>query len=38
VRLYRITPAGRKHLAAQVSSFEQMLAGISLVLGLGGAK
>ena len=36
VRLYRITPAGRKHLAAQVSSFEQMLAGISLVLGLGG--
>jgi transcriptional regulator len=38
VRLYRITPAGRKHLAAQVSSFEQMLAGISLVLGLEGAK
>jgi transcriptional regulator len=38
VRLYRITAAGRKHLAAQVSSFEQMLAGISLVLGLDGAK
>jgi transcriptional regulator len=32
VRIYRITPAGRKHLAAEVSSFEQMLAGIALVL------
>ncbi|MGH7460754.1 MAG: PadR family transcriptional regulator [Longimicrobiales bacterium] len=38
VRLYRITPAGRKHLAAEVSSFEQMLAGISLVMGLGGTR
>jgi PadR family transcriptional regulator PadR len=38
VRLYRITPAGRKHLAAEVSSFEQMLAGISLVLGLRGTR
>ena len=35
VRTYRITPAGRKHLAVQVSSFEQMLEGISLVLALG---
>ena len=32
VRIYRITAAGRKHLAAEVSSFEQMLAGIALVL------
>ena len=37
VRIYRITPAGRKHLAVQVSSFEQMLEGISLVLALGDA-
>jgi transcriptional regulator len=35
VRIYRITPAGRKHLTAQISSFEQMLAGIGLVLALG---
>jgi PadR family transcriptional regulator len=35
VRIYRITAAGRKHLAAQVSSFQQMLEGISLVLALG---
>ena len=33
VRIYSITAAGRKHLAAQVSSFEQMLEGISLVGG-----
>ena len=32
VRIYQITAAGRKHLAAEVSSFEQMLEGISLVL------
>jgi PadR family transcriptional regulator, regulatory protein PadR len=32
VRIYRITAAGRKHLAAEVSSFEQMLEGINLVL------
>jgi hypothetical protein len=38
VRLYRVIPAGRKYLAAQVASFEQMLAGMSLVLGLEGAK
>jgi PadR family transcriptional regulator PadR len=36
VRIYRITAAGRKHLAAEVSSFEQMLEGINLVL-TGGA-
>ena len=35
VRIYRITAAGRKHLAAEVSSFEQMLAGIALVLEMG---
>jgi transcriptional regulator len=38
VRIYRITAAGRKHLAAEVSSFEQMLEGISLVLALGEAQ
>jgi PadR family transcriptional regulator, regulatory protein PadR len=37
VRIYRITAAGRKHLAAEVSSFEQMLAGINLVLAGGDA-
>ena len=37
VRIYRITAAGRKHLAAEVSSFEQMLEGINLVLAGGGA-
>src|SRR5262245_6004630 len=35
VRVYRITPAGRKHLTAEMSSFERMLQGISLVLALG---
>jgi PadR family transcriptional regulator, regulatory protein PadR len=35
VRTYRITPAGSKHLTAEVSSFEQMLEGISRVLALG---
>jgi PadR family transcriptional regulator PadR len=35
VRIYQITPAGRKHLADQVSSFGQMLEGISLVLAFG---
>lgn len=35
VRTYRITPAGRKHLTAEVSRFEQMLAGIALVLATG---
>ncbi|MBO0723175.1 MAG: PadR family transcriptional regulator [Blastocatellia bacterium] len=37
VRIYRITAAGRKHLAAEVSSFEQMLEGIKLVLAGGNA-
>ena len=37
VRIYRITTAGRKHLAAEVSSFEQMLKGINLVLAGGDA-
>ena len=32
VRTYRITPAGIKHLEREVSSFEQMLRGINLVL------
>jgi len=32
VRTYRITPAGIKHLQREVSSFEQMLKGIHLVL------
>jgi PadR family transcriptional regulator, regulatory protein PadR len=34
VRTYRITPAGIKHLEREVSSFEQMFKGISLVLSL----
>jgi DNA-binding PadR family transcriptional regulator len=38
VRIYRITTAGRKHLAAEVSSFEQMLEGINLVLAGGAAR
>jgi PadR family transcriptional regulator, regulatory protein PadR len=37
VRIYRITPAGREHLTAEVSSYEQMLEGISRVLALGDA-
>lgn len=32
VRIYRLTPAGVKHLERQVSSFEQMLDGIARVL------
>jgi PadR family transcriptional regulator PadR len=32
VRVYRITPAGRKQLERTVSSFEQMLDGISQVM------
>lgn len=32
VRTYRITPAGKKHLEREVSSFEQMLEGITQVL------
>lgn len=32
IRLYKITPAGVKHLGQEVSRFEQMLEGINLVL------
>src|SRR3984957_17507841 len=32
VRTYRITPAGKKHLEREISSFERMLEGITLVL------
>src|SRR5947209_18856552 len=32
VRTYRITPAGKKHLEAEMSSFEQMLSAIAMVL------
>jgi PadR family transcriptional regulator, regulatory protein PadR len=32
IRTYRITPAGIRHLEREVSSFEQMLKGIHLVL------
>jgi PadR family transcriptional regulator PadR len=32
VRTYRITPAGMKHMEREVSSFERMLEGITLVL------
>lgn len=35
VRVYRLTAAGRRRLAHQVSSFEQMLEGITRVLALG---
>lgn len=35
VRIYRITRAGSRHLGHEVSSFERMLAGVSLVLALG---
>ena len=34
VRIYRLTPAGAKHLAREVSSFERMFQGINLVLSL----
>ena len=34
VRIYRITRAGVKHLASEVTSFERMLEGINLVLTL----
>ena len=37
VRVYRLTPAGTKHLTREVSSFERMLAGINLVLAVGKA-
>jgi len=32
VRIYKITPAGRKQLSKEVSRFERMLAGISRVM------
>jgi PadR family transcriptional regulator, regulatory protein PadR len=32
VRTYRITPAGKKHLEREISSFERMLTGITRVL------
>src|SRR5215470_1412976 len=32
VRVYKVTPAGLKHLETEVSSFEQMLKGITRVL------
>jgi DNA-binding PadR family transcriptional regulator len=32
VRIYTLTPAGAKHLAREVSRFEQMLEGIRRVL------
>jgi PadR family transcriptional regulator PadR len=32
VRTYRITPAGKKHLEREMTSFERMLEGIKLVL------
>lgn len=32
IRIYRITDAGRKQLEREVSSFEQMLAGIASVM------
>ena len=32
VRIYKLTPAGANHLERQVSSFEQMLEGITRVL------
>ena len=34
VRIYRLTPAGAKHLTQQVSSFERMFQGINLVLSI----
>jgi PadR family transcriptional regulator PadR len=32
VRVYRITPSGRKQLAHEISSFDQMLEGIARVM------
>src|ERR1700736_2829813 len=32
VRTYRITPAGKKHLEREISSFERMIEAITLVL------
>lgn len=38
VRTYHITKAGIKHLTIEMSSFEQMWKGISLVMAMSGAK
>jgi transcriptional regulator len=35
VRIYKLTPAGTKHLEREVSSFERMLEGITRVLAPG---
>src|SRR5215471_4504158 len=35
VRIYKLTPAGAKHLEREVSSFERMLRGITQVLATG---
>ena len=35
VRIYKLTPAGTKHLQHEVSSFERMLEGITRVLAPG---
>ena len=32
VRIYQLTPAGRKHVEREISSFERMLQGITRVL------
>jgi PadR family transcriptional regulator, regulatory protein PadR len=32
VRIYRLTPAGAKHLTREVASFARMFEGINLVL------
>lgn len=34
VRIYRITPAGIRHLTSEVSSFARMLEGVNLVMTL----
>ena len=36
VRVFKVTPAGKKHLEKEISSIEQMFAGISRVLALAG--
>ena len=35
VRTYQITPTGLRHLELEISSFEQMFEGVTLVLNLG---
>jgi PadR family transcriptional regulator PadR len=35
VRTYQITPTGLRHLEQEISSFEQMFEGVTLVLNLG---